>query len=182
MRKVVASFSSVSIKEYNLVIEIFSGIMTESNCKAFKLIQATLADYDRNHNRLADLTLVDKFEVKLDNVINAAKYIKDVTKTTGDKNVAIWINNPTQYKYAEAYSKKLEEISKQKIEVFYTIDESLDFVERTELKEKIIETINYYRENPMFHFDKRGNDIEIGLKERIKYFFKRLFKIDYIKK
>jgi len=156
MEKVILKSSYIILKEKQLVIDIYDGILTLENFKGHKLKQATEKDFSPNYNLLSDFTTVE-VRMSLQDLQEYASFIKAQGNIVGKRKAAVVTNTPNQLVYATAYDKYIKNDVGQDLITFPTFEDAFEWLGLQDSKEEILALIAKFRQNPLFKWTIKEN-------------------------
>lgn len=154
MSEVILKSSSVVLEELKLVIDIYDGIINLQTFKAYKQKQIEDKAFSPDYNLLSDFKRVS-IDMVIEELGEYATFVAS-NNVVGKRKASVVLGNLHQMVYTQAYDKSIKNIASQTLQITASFDEAFEFLELNDSKQKILDIINYYRENPRFYWSAEG--------------------------
>jgi hypothetical protein len=155
MSEVILKSSSVVLEDLKLVIDIYDGVINLQTFKAHKQKQIEDNAFSSDYNLLSDFKRVT-VDMVIEELDEYAKFV-EFNHVVGVRKAAVVLGNLHQMVYTQAYNKSIKNITSQTLQIMASFDEAFEFLGLNDSKQKILDVINYYRENPRYYWSADGN-------------------------
>lgn len=138
------------LKESNLVLELPLGLITLKSMKAYKKIVTSNKDFCVSFDLLLDLRETNIY-ITMDELNEYITYLLLQKNIFGKRKTAMLVKTPNQLVYCNAL-KAMEENLPMQVGIFKSLDASLEWLNKTEMKDEIASQLQYMRKEPQFQW------------------------------